>query len=93
MFAQWGMLFLASFVIELVINRYPWVVATAVPAIGFGLFVLRNLQDLSFDVLEVFGTIALVGVLPSLVGAGLARYIRFWFELKRADQKSTIIQE
>ena len=85
--SQWGTFFVASFLIELVLNRYPWLVAVAVPVTGFALFALRALDGLTFTTVAVFGTIALIGILPSLVGAGLARYIRFWIELKWADRQ------
>ena len=84
--SQWGTFFLASFIIELVLNRYPWLVAVAVPVMGFALFALRALDELTFTTVAVFGTIALIGILPSLIGAGLARYIRFWIELKLSNR-------
>ena len=86
-FSQWGTFFVASFMIELILNRYPWAVAIAVPVIGFVVLVLGDLHAFDFNLAAVFGTIAVIGILPSLIGAGLARYIRFWIELKRVDRK------
>jgi predicted RND superfamily exporter protein len=76
----WAVLFVASFVIELLVNRRPIVVALVVPIIGFAALLVWDSETINSElgqfVASMYGGIALLGIIPSLAGAGLAIFIR-----------------
>ena len=82
----WSACFAASFVIELLLNRRPVLVAAAVAIFGFLFLIFRDASDFSreaYVVAALYAAIALFGILPGLAGAALARFVRLWVETKR----------
>ena len=78
----WAILFIASFVTEFALNRKPVLVAVIVSFLGFVGLAAWDWQavnsEFSDGLLSLYASMALMGVLPSLAGAVLARFIRLW---------------
>jgi predicted tellurium resistance membrane protein TerC len=84
-----GIFLAAAFLVELIVNRNPLIVAVAVTILGFaGLLIwdwdLIN-SEYSAVFVELHAMIAILSFAPSLAGAGLARFVR----RRNADQHAS----
>ena len=88
----WAILFIASFVTEFALNRKPVLVAVIVSCLGFVGLAIWDWQavnsEFSDGLLSLYASMALMGVLPSLAGAGLARFIKLWGAGKDGSEDS-----
>ena len=88
----WAILFVASFVTEFALNRKPVLVALVISFLGFVGLAVWDWQaansEFSDGLLSLYASMALMGVLPSLAGAGLARFIRLYGAGKDGSEDS-----
>ena len=92
--AAWAILFVSSFVIEFVWNRRPVLVAVLASFAGFVALLLWDWPALATPVGDavssIYASVALLGILPALVGAGLARFIRLWTSGEDGSEDSPV---
>ena len=88
----WAILFVASLITEFALNRKPVLVAVIVSCLGFVGLAIWDWQavnsEFSDGLLSLYASMALMGVLPSLAGAGLARFIKLWGAGKDGSEDS-----
>ena len=80
----------AAFVVELLLNRRPFVVAIAVPVALFAVLLVYSAGTGGFDEMFalIFGAMfAIGGLIASLMGSGIARALRLWIEFYIQDFK------
>jgi predicted tellurium resistance membrane protein TerC len=83
--------FVLAFVVELALNRRPWIVGFATPVIGYVTLILgASAMGIPVDaesamILLIIFAFATIG---SLAGAGAARALRMWIDYLREESRS-----